>query len=413
MSDFEVLLDRYADLLVSWALNIQPGQSFYINAEPIHRHFCGKLVKRAYEKGAKLVHVSLNAPEYLKYRIEGSRAENDLTFVPKWLSDRYREMVDENSASLRLVGSEDPQMLSELDPKKINLQQVNFRKAIKYYYEEGVGKSKVAWNVAAHATPVWGQKLFPELSGEEACKLLWEELFKICRVDREDYLEEWKQHNGRLKKRAKALDNLKIEKLHFIGPGTDLKVFLSREATFRGGGDLSSRGVLFEPNIPTEECFTTPDCRSTEGKARVTRPVLVNGKLVRGLEIEFAKGELVHFSAEEGEATFREYIESDPGARRLGEVALVGIDSPIYQSGRVFQEILLDENAACHIAIGFAYTFCIKGGENKSRQELDALGANQSACHLDMMISDDAVDVLAETYEGRAIPIIRKGSWII
>lgn len=411
MNEFEQNLDRYADLLVSWAMNVQPGQTVYIGAEPIHRYFCGKLAKRAYEKGAKFVHVSLNAPEFLKARLEETKKEEDLSYVPSWLPSRYHEMVDDQAASIRLIGSEDPEMLSHVDPKRVNAQQLAFRKSIKRFYEEGVGKSKVAWNVAGHATPAWGKIIFPELSPDKACEALWKELFKICRVDRQDYLEEWKRHNDTLKKRAKWLDELKIEALHFKGPGTDLKVYLSKEATFRGGGDLSVRKVLFEPNIPTEECFTTPDMRRTTGKAKVTRPVFVNGKLVDGLELEFKDGELVHFKAKEGEATFREYINSDAGARKLGEVALVGCDSPIFKSGHVFREILLDENAACHIAIGFAYTFCIKGGENMSREELDSLGVNQSACHLDMMISNEEVDVFAETYDKKTVQLIKKGYW--
>lgn len=411
--DFETHLDRYADLLVTWALNIQPGQNLYIGAEPIHRDFAGRLAKKAYEKGARYVQVDLVAPEMLKYRIESTQNVDDLSYVPKWIPSRYDEVIDERGASIRLVGSEDPDALSDLDPKKVNAQQLGFRKAIKRYYEEGVGKSIVAWNVAAHPTPAWGKKVFPNETPEEACRLLWEDIFRICRVDRPDYLEEWKRHNAALKKRAAYLDNLDVENLHFTGPGTNLKVFLSKKATFRGGGDLSARQVLFEPNIPTEECFTTPDCNKTEGYAKVTRPVVVNGKLIRGLKLTFKEGQIVDFSAEEGEETFRQYISCDEGAKKLGEVALVGCDSPIFQAGRVYQEILLDENAACHIAVGFAYTFCIKGGDKMSREELDAVGCNTSACHLDMMISNEEVDVVANTYKGDAIKIIDKGNWII
>lgn len=413
MSEFETYLDRYADLLVSWALNIQPGQTFYINAEPIHRHFCSKLVKRAYEKGAKFVHVSLNAPEFLKYRLEETKEEESLAYVPKWLQARYNEMVDEEAASLRLIGSEDPEMIAHLDPKRVNKQQLSFRKSLRRYYEEGVGKSLVAWTVAAHATPAWGKQLFPESTPEEACRLLWDEIFKICRVDRPDYIEAWIAHNAALKMRATKLDQLQINTLRFMGPGTNFEVFLSKEATFRGGNDYSGRKVLFEPNIPTEECFTTPDHRYTRGKVRVTRPVLVNGKLVKGLELEFKDGELIQFSAKEGENTFREYINCDTGAKRLGEVALVGCDSPIFKCGHIFREILFDENAACHIAIGFAYTFCIKGGETKTTDELAALGVNQSACHLDMMISNEEVDVVAETYTGKSVPLLKNGNWLI
>jgi aminopeptidase len=411
--DFETCLDRYADLLISWALNIQPGQPLYIGAEPIHRHFCQKLAKRAYEKGASFVSVDYVDPELSRLRIQETLQEDDLAYVPKWLPGRYHEMLDDKAAVVRLVGSENPDALSDQDPKRVNKQQLAFRKTLKRYYEEGVGKGIVAWNVCAHPTPAWAKKVFPDLEPEAACKKLWEEVFKICRVDRPDYIEAWDEHNRLLKKRGAILDELKIKALHFVGPGTDLRVYLSPKARFKGGNDLSGRNVYFEPNIPTEECFTTPDYRLTEGKARVTRPVNVNGKLIEGLELEFKNGEIVHFSAKKGEATFREYISCDEGAKRLGEVALVGCDSPIFQTGHIYQEILFDENAACHIAVGFAYTFCLKGGESMNEAELKEVGCNKSACHLDMMISDESVDVFAESYLGTVTPLIKKGNWVI
>ena len=236
MDDFERSLDRYADLLVTWAMNVQPGQIVYIGGEPIHRYFCGKILKRAYEKGAKYVHVSLNAPEFLKSRLESTKDESDLSFIPTWFPTRYDELIDEKAATLRLTGSENPEILSQLDPKRVNAQQLATRKALKRFYSDGVGKSQVSWNVAAHATPLWGQKVFPELPPEEACRALWNELFKICRVDREDYLEEWNRHDDALKRRGKMCDDLKIEALHFIGPGTDLRVFLSRKRLFTREG---------------------------------------------------------------------------------------------------------------------------------------------------------------------------------
>ena len=225
----------------------------------------------------------------------------------------------------------------------------------------------------------WGKKVFPELSEEEACKRLWEEIFKICRVDTPDYLERWKAHDAALRSRAKTLTDMKIEILQFTGPGTDLRVGLSKKAVFKGGGDIGP--YILEPNVPTEECFTTPDYRKTEGYVKVTRPFFVNGKLIEGLTLKFEKGVIVNFTATQGAETFSAYIDSDEGGRRLGEVALVGVNSPIYQSGRVFQEILFDENAACHIAVGFAYRFCLEEGGSMQAAELDAIGCNDSHVH--------------------------------
>ncbi len=408
---FNEYLDRYADLLVSYALNVQPGQMVVLAGEPLHQDLMLRMAKIAYRRGAKYVQLDMQPVELVRERIESSNPEY-IGFVPKNIIERYHELIDEQGASLRFIGSEDPDVLAHLDPKKVNHLQLGFRKAIKRYYEEGVGHSKVAWTVAAHATEGWAKKLFPDLDTKEALERLWMEIFKICHVDQENYLEIWKNHNQKLKDRAKKLDNLKLKTLHFTGPGTDLKVGLSPNATFRGGGDLSSRGVLFEPNIPTEECFTTPDYHATEGFARITRPVFVNGKLVEGLKLVFKAGEIVDVKADQGEASFKEYISSDPGAKRLGEVALVGTDSPIFQSGTVFQEILYDENAACHIAVGFAYLFCIKDGNKMTPEEKDAIGCNVSSCHLDVMISDENTNVDGIGYDGKVTPLLRQGKFV-
>jgi len=309
------------------------------------------------------------------------------------------------------VGPEDPDVLKGLDPSKINAGRMANYHAVKRLYEDGIDKSRVHWTVVAAATPGWSMRVFPHLSPQEAEKKLWENLFSICRVDKPDFLEAWKKHNKLLHERARALSELQIETLHFTGPGTDLLVGLSPRAIFKGGSDTSPRGVDFEPNLPTEECFTTPDWRKTTGTVTATRPFFINGTLIKGLWLRFERGEIAEFRAESGEATFREYISSDEGGKRLGEVALVGIDSPVYRSGLVFEEILLDENAACHIAVGSAYKFCLKDSADLSKEALDEIGCNESSVHTDMMISSEQVDVVAELRDGSSSTLIRKGEW--
>jgi aminopeptidase len=253
--------------------------------------------------------------------------------------------------------------------------------------------------------------VFPELPREKAEDALWQAIFSIARVDQEDFLDVWQRHNQTLHRRGTLLNQCGIKTLHFTGPGTDLRVGLSERAKFKGGTDNGPTGKPFEPNIPTEENFTTPDCRRTEGVVRATRPFLVNGVLVEGLSLTFKAGAIESFSATAGADTFREYINSDAGAKFLGEVALVGIDSPVFQSGRVFEEILFDENAACHIAVGSAYKFCIDGGDSMSSEELAAIGCNESSVHTDMMISNEEVTVEAELYQGGTLTIIKDGAW--
>ena len=404
-------LNSYAQLIVCHGLNLQKGQIVNISAEVVHRDFAYLVAKTAYEHGARFVNLDLLEPRLARTRLLVA-AEEDLSYVPPYVGVKYRDLVDQTAANLKIVGAEDPDLLSDLEPKRVNTVRVHQFLAVKYFYDEGIGKSLVHWTVAAAATPKWAKKVFPALEAETACAKLWDEIFRITRADQQNALELWRVHNQTLQRRAKKLTEMRIKEIHFTGPETDLIVGLSPRAVFKGGGDLSPRGVEFEPNIPTEEVFTTPDWRMTRGKVRATRPFFINGKLICDLRLEFCEGELTTFSAAEGEETFAEYVSSDPGAKRLGEVALVGIDSPVYQSGLVFEEILFDENAACHIAVGSAYKFCLENGALLSDKERQAIGCNESTVHTDMMISSEQVDVTAITYSGETVPLLVRGSWV-
>ncbi len=410
--NFSEKLEMYADLLVCHGLNVQPGQIVNITAECFHRELVEKMVRAAYRRGAKYVNVDYIDPAIARLRIQETKNEADLKYVPGSAVAKYESFIDDGAAVIRIVGSENPDSLADLPALRVNDMQSGFRQALKRYYAEGIGMSKVQWTVAAAATPQWAKKIYPELSEKKAYEALWEAIFTICRADRKDCLQIWDKHQKHLRERAEKLTELKIKELHFTGRGTDLKVFLSPKAIFKGGGETSAKGFDFEANIPTEECFTTPDYRLTEGKVRVTRPVFVNGRLVKDLQLEFSQGKIVQFTASEGKEQFAAYIANDKGASYLGEVALVGIDSPIYQSGRIFEEILFDENAACHIAVGFAYRFCIEGGAKMSPAELDAVGCNDSSVHTDFMISSEEIDVSALTFHGAHIPLINKGKWV-
>lgn len=411
--EFQEKLTTYANLLICHGLNVQPGQVVNITAEIFHRDFVQLLVQEAYKRGAKFVNVDFIDPVIVRTRIVESKDESYLSYVPPYIAAKYDGFVDEGACILRLCGSQWPDSQADLDPKKTNALQMALRHVLKRYYTEGVGKKKVQWTVASAATPAWGKKVFPHLSDEEAYKAMWETIFHICRADRKDCLAAWQKHQEVLHTRADKLNAQKIQKLHFTGPGTDLTVYLSEKARFRAGNAPATNGVLFEANIPTEECFTTPDYRYTEGKVRVTRPVQVNGKLVENLELEFKNGEIVNFSATSGREQFAAYIANDPGAKRLGEVALVGIDSPVYQSGLLFEEILFDENAACHIAVGFAYTHCLEDGATMTQEELEAVGCNVSHVHTDFMISSDKVSVTATGYDGKRFDLIKNGEFVL
>ena len=410
MADKELYFERYARLLVKHGANVQPGQVVNISAEVVHRDFAYRVAQEAYRAGAASVILDLAEPRLQKFKLDSVKEEY-LGVVPKHVPAKYQQILDDGGATIKIIGPEYPLLLADVSPKRVNEERKAFYQAVKSFYEEGIGKSKVHWTIGAAATPAWGQRVFPGLSPEEAEDALWDAIFSIVRVDTPDFLEVWSKHNDTLHRRARELNALEIEQLHFTGPGTDLNVFLDKRARFKGGTDIGPHGEPFEPNIPTEECFTTPDCRKTSGVVRATRPFLVNGVLIEGLTIEFEKGEIKSFDAVKGAATFEEYLSSDPGARRLGEVALVGIDSPVFKSGRVFEEILFDENAACHIAVGSAYKFCLDGGSDLTKDELSEIGCNESSVHTDMMISDEHVSVTARTYRGEEVCLIKDGEW--
>ena len=409
--DISLPLHNYADLIVQHGLNVQRGQIVNIAAEACHRELAFLVGEAAYRHGAGYVAIDLIEPRLHPLRVRYS-TEPEMRYVPSFVHSRYQELVEKRGANLRIVGLEDPDLLSQSDPRKLNIGRTATFHALRRFYDEGIGRSKVHWTVAAAATPRWAQRLFPNLPPTEALLRLWREIFAVCRVDRADYLEAWRVHNKVLHERARRLSELQISQLHFRGPGTDLTVGLSEFALFKGGGEMGPYGVEFEPNLPTEECFTTPDWRRTAGQVRTTRPFLINGKLIKGLEARFHGGEIVEFRASEGEETFREYIASDPGARRLGEVALVGVDSPVYRSGVVFEEILFDENAACHIAIGSAYKFCLRNGDSMDAAMLDRIGCNESSAHTDMMISSEEVDVTVTCRNGNTIDLLKQGAWV-
>jgi aminopeptidase len=406
----QILLERYAKLLVAWGANVQPGQLVNISAEVAHRELVFLVAKEAYRAGASAVMLDLIEPRLQRFKLQNVKDEY-VTLTPKHVPAKYQQILDENGAQIKIIGPEFPLLLTDVDTKRVNAERKAFYSSVRSFYEEGIGKSKVHWTIGAAATPAWGARLYPELTPSEAEDALWRDIFAITRVDHENFMDLWKQHDNVLHQRARMLNDLGVKSLRFTGPGTDLVVGLSERARFRGGSDTGPSGASYEPNIPTEECFTTPDWRKTEGKVRATRPFLINGALIRDLVLNFKNGEIASFEASSGSETFREYIASDIGAKRLGEVALVGIDSPVFKSGKVFEEILFDENAACHIAVGFAYKNCLSDFENLPKEECESIGCNESVVHTDMMISDEHVSVDAELYKGGTLRLINNGEW--
>jgi len=406
------LMQRYAALIVRQGMNVQPGQLVNVAGETVHIPLMRMIVEAAYAAGARYVSFETIDPWVRRAHLLNATDEG-LDFVPAHFGARHNELTEQHGCQVRVVGMEDPKIYSDIPPDKVSRVLQRERQARARFYEDGINKSHVQWCVVAGVTPAWAADVFPELSADEAVTALWDSLFRLCRVDSPDYLERWRVHSETLHRRCDFLDALGIKELKFTGGGTDLTVQLSPVATFGGGTKPSVDGHHFTANLPTEEVFTTPDWRGTNGVARVTRPVRVNGVKVENLVLRFEAGVITGFEASAGSDSFAALIATDEGAKRLGEVALVGIDSPVYQAGRVFQEILLDENACCHIAVGSAYKARLLGGADMSPEELANVGWNDSVVHTDFMISSEEVDVTAHSFNGRVTPIIVKGQFVI
>ncbi len=407
--------EKYIQVILEM-VNMQEGQNLLIRTDPVNWHFASEIAAAAYKKGARYVRLDSNEvenPRLYKARIENSKEEY-LSYVPKFRTDMDKTMIEENWALIALKGEEDPDFLKTLDSER-NAAVAKAIAQARRPFSRAVQNNKIQWLVVFIPTEKTAAKILGCDPSPEAVKELWKVLTPILHLDEDDPVSAWKQHSSELKRRAGILNGLKLKTIRFHGPGTDLSLGLSRKALWKGGSSVSTSGIEFSPNIPTEEVFTTPDFRLTEGRVAITRPVLIPvlGKIMEGAWLEFKEGKVVDFGADKGKEVLDEYFSMDPAARYLGEVALVDGTSPIFKSGRIFYNILFDENASCHIALGAAYPECIEGGGSMSEEELKKEGANVSNLHTDFMISSPEVDVTGETYSGDRINIIKDGFFVL
>jgi aminopeptidase len=405
----EALDRKYADVILKSGINLREDQPVLIRTEVAQRGFAGVLARRAYELGASYVYVTMNDPKIDRARVEAAR-DSSLDFVPSFFPPTYRAYVDENWASIGLVGAEDPDVLEGVDSARLG----RIRKAGSIAAQEWlqrVSSNEIAWNVCLYPTPGWAAKVLGDSADWES--RIWKDLIPILRLDADDPAAAWEAHDKELKRRANHVNAARYDQIRFSGPGTDLSIGMRPNRRFLGGRGQAKDGRDFFANIPTEEIFSTPDAGRAEGTVRCTRPVEVMGTNVEGAWFRFENGAAVEFGAEKNAKVLEQFLKLDDRARYLGEVALVGTDSPIYRSGRIFHSILFDENAACHIALGNGYTECVEGATGKSREDLMADGCNVSLVHVDFMIGSDAVSVFGVHADGREERIIENGRFVI
>jgi aminopeptidase len=406
---FEEKLDRLAEVAVKVGLGLKAGQELIMSAPIEALPLVRRITEHAYKAGALLVTTFYSDDPSVLARYEYG-ADASLDYAPKWLHDGIAEGFRSGAARLAIAGA-NPALLSKQDPAKVARANVAASKAGKPAMEL-ITRHEINWTIVACATPEWAKLVFPGELEHIAVAKLWEAIFVSSRIAVDDPVAEWKEHGARLKKRMDMLNAKRFSALHFKGPGTDLRVGLADDHLWAGGGTTAGNGVYCQPNIPTEECFTTPHKDRVDGTVKASKPLSHQGTLIENIAVRFEGGKIVEATATAGEDVLNRLISTDDGARRLGEVALVPHSSPIAQSGVLFWNTLFDENAASHIALGQAYSTCLIGGEKMDAAQLAALGANASLIHVDWMIGSGEMDVDGVAADGTAEPLMRKGEWV-
>ena len=401
-------IDKLAQLAVYTGLGLRPGQDLILTAPVEALPLVKRIAVHAYKAGAGLVTPLFSDGELTLARYKYA---NNASFdkAPDWLYNGIGQAFDNNAARMAIVG-DDPMLLANQDSDKIG--RANKANSIAYKpARERITRFNINWNIIAWPGVAWAKRMFPELSGIEAQSKLADAIFDASRVNTTDPVEEWKKHNEVLRKKCKWLNELDFASLHFNGPGTDLVVGLAEGHEWMGGASIAQNGITCNPNIPSEEVFTTPHALNVNGSVCSTKPLSHQGALIDEIQVRFENGKITNAKASKGEEVLLKILDSDEGARRLGEAALVPNSSPISQSGLLFYNTLFDENAACHIALGQCYSKCFKGEENLSEKEILKRGGNSSMIHIDWMIGSRHIDIDGINSDGSRVAVFRKGEW--
>jgi aminopeptidase len=414
---FDQKLDRLAEVAVRIGVGLQSGQELVITAPTDALPLVRLITAHAYKAGAKLVTTffSDDASTLARYQFA---SDDSFDYAPTWYYDAIAAAYKSGAARMGITGA-NPALLAQQDPTKVSRANVAVSKAYKPAMEL-ITRHEINWTIVAAATPAWAALVFPNDTPNVALARLWDAIFASSRITSADPVAEWQQHGKNLKQRVDRLNEKRFHSLRFFTRGangetdnaTDLTVGLADQHLWAGGGTTAGNGVYCQPNIPTEECFTTPHKDRVNGHVTASKPLSHQGTLIENIRCTFKDGKIVSATATAGEAAINKLISTDEGARRLGEVALVPNPSPIAQSGVLFWNTLFDENAASHIALGQAYSTCLIGGAAMSSEELAALGANESLIHVDWMIGGPTMNVDGLSADSSAQPLMRNGDWV-
>ena len=413
VENFNELLKKYADFVVRVGVNPQPGQTLIIRCSLEAAPLARLCVRSAFEAGARDVQVDWNDNAVSRSRMELGSEEALTDFKPYQLR-RYLDYAEsEGSVCVLHLIADDPEVYAGLDSAKISRVNAANRKFMAPWREYTMN-DRVQWSIAAMPSAPWAKKMFPDLDTDAAIEKLWQLIFDVCRVTGGDPVGEWKAHLDRLMTLRDKMNAFDLESVHFKSSnGTDLTVGLADKASWESAGSRNEKGVEFLPNIPTEEVFTAPHKDKVNGVVYGTKPYVFNGQLIKGFHVTFKDGKVVEHGAEEGADLLGQLLDTDEGARSIGEVALVPASSPINRSGALFYSTLFDENAACHIAFGASYPGTTADGTRLSKEELLERGMNQSAIHEDVMIGAEDSEITGKCRDGRTVTLFQNGVWAL
>ncbi len=408
----EVLIEKFAKVIVDKGVALQEGQMLVINAPLEAQTLVKYIVKEAYLRNSKKVMVNFSDAEVNKQE-QLYASQETLNELPEWAIQRAHYIVDNGAASLSIT-SPKPGIMAGVDPMRMQIANRAIMPKMKFlrkYTMENEGQ----WCVVACPNEVWAKKVFPHMEASEAVEALWEAILNASRVTLDnDPVGEWNLHNEALSSRNKILNDYNFVSLHFKNSlGTDLEIGLVENHIWAGGGEHSKKGVYFNPNIPTEENFCMPHNKKINGRVVATMPLNYSGKLIEDFYLDFKDGRVVAYDAKKEKEALKSLIEFDEGSSSLGEVALISYDSPISNMNILFYNTLFDENASCHLALGSAYTSTnLKDGDKYSEAELEELGSNQSNTHVDFMFGSSDMEVTGLTHDGKVVQIFKNGNFV-
>jgi aminopeptidase len=398
-----------AEVAIRVGLGLKAGQELVMTASLDAVPLARRITEHAYRAGASLVTTlfSDDATALMRYQLA---SDESFDHAPGWLFDGMAAAFKSGAARLAITGG-DPFLLSNESPA--NVARANRATSVAYRPAlELIARHEINWTIVASATPAWAAAMFPDDPSDVALARLWEAIFQTSRINCDDPVASWKAHDEGLQKRAAFLNEKRYSALQYRGPGTDFRLGLADDHLWIGGGTTAGNGVYCIPNMPTEEVFTTPHKDRADGTVTASKPLSYQGTMIEGIQVRFESGRIVEARATRGQQVLERLIETDEGARRLGEVALVPHSSPIASSGLTFLNTLFDENAASHIALGQAYSGCVRNGDKLPSDEFAAKGANESLIHVDWMIGSDKLDVDGITADGVVEPLMRQGEWV-